>query len=149
MELFFRQIVDKDIEEIVDLMVDTYSNEPWNEKWDRETAVNKIDSFIKNNSARNFCVTNEKDKIIGVLLGFTKYFIDSKEFYIDEYFIGNNYHRKGIGKIFMEYVENILEQKGYASIVLLTTKSFPSEHFYSNIGFKTSQDTIFMYKDIR
>jgi GNAT superfamily N-acetyltransferase len=148
MELLFRQIDINDAEEIVNLMIDTYRNEPWNEKWDIETAFNKINGFIKNNSAINLCVTDKDNKIIGVLLGYTNYYIDSKEFYVDEFFIGYNYHRKGIGKSFLEYVEKELTQKGHTCMVLLTEKSYPSEYFYVNNDFKTSPNMILMYKNI-
>jgi N-acetylglutamate synthase-like GNAT family acetyltransferase len=149
MDLLFRELNIEDKEEIVDLFIETYKKEPWNENWDKEIACAKISNLLMNSSAINYCVTNNENKIIGVLLGYSNYFIDKKEYYVDEFFIDLNYHRKGIGKKFMDYVEENIKQNGHTCIVLLTKKSFPSEYFYKNIGFNTSPYMILMYKDIR
>ena len=148
MELIFRKIIMEDKEEIIDLFIDTYKKEPWNENWDKNIAKEKINDFLNNNLSENYCINNENKKIIGVLFGRRNYFIDRKELYIDEFFIDYNYQRKGIGKKFMEYIEKEIKQKGYTSIILLTKKSFPSEHFYTNSKFKISPNMVLMYKDI-
>ena len=131
MKIFFRKITLEDRDEIVDLFIEVYKNEPWNEIWDKKIARNKIEDFLNSNIAENYCVTDEDNKIIGVLLGRRQYYIDSKELYVDEYFIDTNYQNQGIGKKFMEYIEEEMKQNGYSCIILLTEKSFPSEYFYS------------------
>ena len=148
MKIFFRKITLEDQDEIVDLFIEVYKNEPWNEVWDKKIAQKKIEDFLSSNISENYCVTDGDNKIIGVLLGRRQYYIDSKELYVDEYFIDTNYQNQGIGRKFMEYIEEEMKQKGYSCIILLTEKSFPSEYFYSKIGFKTKDETIFMYKKI-
>ena len=148
MELLFRKITLGDQNEVVNLFMETYRNEPWNEIWDKNIAQNKIDDFLKSNISENYCVTDVNTKIIGILLGRRQYYIDSKELYVDEFFIDTNYQNQGIGKKFMEYIEEEMKLKRYSCIILLTEKSLPSEYFYSKIGFKTKDETIFMYKEI-
>ena len=148
MELLFRKITLGDQNEVVNLFMETYKNEPWNEIWDKNIAQNKIDDFLNSNISGNYCVTDMDTKIIGILLGRRQYYIDSKELYVDEFFIIPNYQNQGIGKKFMEYIGEEMKQKEYSCIILLTEKSLPSEYFYSKIGFKTKDETIFMYKEI-
>ena len=148
MEIIFRKITLEDQGEIVDLFINLYKNEPWNETWDKNIAQNKIDDFLNSNITENYCVTDMDNKIIGVLLGRRQYYIDGKELYVDEFFVDTNYQNQGIGKKFMEFIEEEMKQKEYSCIILLTEKSFPSEYFYSKIGFKTKDETIFMYKGI-
>jgi GNAT superfamily N-acetyltransferase len=148
MELLFRKIIYEDKEEIVDLFLETYRKEPWNENWNKEVVKKKINNLLKNNLSENFCVSNKDNKIIGVLLGYSNYFIDSKELYIDEFFIDYNHQRKGIGMKFMEYIENELKQREYSNVILLTKRSFPSEYFYTKNGFSISSNMVLMYKNI-
>ena len=135
------------INEIVELYIETYKKEPWNENWEKDIAENKIRDAIENNLAENYCIKND-NKIIGIMFGHRCYFIDKKELYIDEYFIDYNYQRKGIGKYFLECIENDIKQKNYSNMVLLTKKAFPSELFYKNNGFLTSPNMILMYKEV-
>jgi N-acetylglutamate synthase-like GNAT family acetyltransferase len=148
MELFFRKIISEDKEEIVNLFLETYKKEPWNENWNNEIAQKRINNLLENNSSENYCVVNKDNKIIGVMPGYSNYFIDRKELYIDEFFIDYDYQRKGIGMQFMDYIENEIRQKEYSGIILLTKRSFQSEYFYTKNGFGISSDMVLMYKNI-
>jgi ribosomal protein S18 acetylase RimI-like enzyme len=149
MDLFFRNIVFEDKDEIVDLFMETYKKDPWKENWVKETAEEKINDLINNNTSENYCIINKKDnKIIGVMFGRRNYFIDKKELYIDEFFIDYAFQRKGIGKYLLENVEKEIKNKNYSSIILLTKENFPSELFYIKNNFKKSYDMRLFYKPI-
>jgi len=147
MDFIIRKITIDDIDEITELYVNTYKQEPWNENWSKEVAMEKIKDAIENNNGENYCI-NKENKIIGVMFGRRNYFIDKKELYIDDYFIEYNNQRKGIGKYFLEYIEKDLKNKNYSSMILLTRKSFPSELFYKKNGFGTVPNMILMHKTI-
>jgi len=148
MDFIIRKPIIDNIDEITELYIEIYRQEPWNENWKKEIANEKIKDAIKNNNAENYCI-NMDNRIIGVMFGRRNYFIDKKELYIDEYFIDYNNQRKGIGKYFLKNIETDLKQKNYSSIILLTKKAFPSELFYRNNGFWTSQNLILMCKGIQ
>jgi len=147
MSLIIKEITLDVIDEITDLYLETYKKEPWNENWKKETAIEKFKGFIEDSTTENYCIY-DNNRIIGAMLSRRQYFIDSKELYIDEFFIENNNQRKGIGKYFFEYIEKDIKKKNYSCMVLLTKRAFPGEFFYINNGFDISQDTIFMYKEI-
>jgi len=149
MELLFRKITSEDTEEIVNLFIETFKREPWNEHWNKEAAQEKINWLININLSEKYCVTDKNNKIIGVLLGYGNYHIDRIELYIEDFFIDNNYQRKGIGKKLMEYVEKEMKLKNYSSIILLTKRTFPSEYFYINNDFKILPKMILMHKHIK
>jgi len=148
MDLIIKEITIEDIDVITELYIETYKKEPWNENWKKEIAKERIRDFIENNTAENYCIYNE-DRIIGAMFARRNYFKDRKELYIDEFFIEYGNQRKGIGKIFMEYIEKDIKQKNYSSMVLITKKAFPSELFYQNIGFSISPNMILLYKGIK
>ena len=147
MNLIIKRITIEDIDEITELYIETYKKEPWNENWKKEIAKEKFKDFIEDNTTENYCICNN-NRIIGAMLARRNYYIDKKELYIDEFFIGHNNQRKGIGKYFMEYIEKDIKQKNYSTMILLTEKAFPSELFYKNNGFSTSANTILMYKGV-
>jgi len=148
MDYIIRKPIIDDIDEITKLYIETYKQEPWNENWKKEIAREKIKDAIENNNAENYCI-NKDNRIIGVMFGRKNYFIDKKELYIDEYLIDYNNQRKGIGKYFLGNIETDLKQKNYSNIVLLTKKTFPSELFYKENGFRTSPNMILMCKGIQ
>ena len=148
MDFIIRKISIVDIDEITELYIETYKQEPWNENWKKEIARERIKDAIENNNAENYCI-NMDNRIIGVMFGRRNYFIDRKELYIDEYFVEYKNQKKGIGKYFLEYIEKDIKQKNYSSMVLLTKKGFPSELFYKKNDFCTSPNMILMYKGIK
>jgi len=148
MDYIIRKPIIDDIDEITKLYIETYKQEPWNENWKKEIAREKIKDAIENNNAENYCI-NKDNRIIGVMFGRKNYFIDKKELYIDEYLIDYNNQRKGIGKYFLGNIETDLKQKNYSNIILLTKKTFPSELFYKENGFRTSPNMILMCKGIQ
>ena len=147
MELTIRKIAIADIDEITELYIDTYKREPWNETWKKEIAREKIKDAIECNIAENYCILKD-NKIIGAMFAKRNYHTSGKELYIDEFFIGYNNQRKGIGKYFLEYIEKDMKKKKYSAIILLTGKDLPSELFYKKNGFRISPRIIFMVKDI-
>jgi aminoglycoside 6'-N-acetyltransferase I len=147
MDFIIRKPIIDNIDEITELYIETYKQEPWNENWKREIARERIKDAVENNNAENYCINND-NRIIGVMFGRRNYYIDKKELYIDEYLIDYNNQRKGIGKYFLIKIETDLKQKNYSNIVLLTKKSFPSELFYKKNGFWTSPNMILMCKGI-
>jgi GNAT superfamily N-acetyltransferase len=147
MDFIIKEITNDDIDEITELYIETYRQEPWNETWKKDIAKERIRDAIECNNTENYSI-NKDNRIIGVMFGRRNYFIDRKELYIDEYFIEYNNQRKGIGKYFLEYIEKDLKQKNYSNMILLTKKAFPSELFYKKNGFWTSPNMILMYKGI-
>jgi hypothetical protein len=56
MELKIRKPAIDDIDEIIELYIDTYKREPWNENWKKETAREKIKDAIESNLAEKSCI---------------------------------------------------------------------------------------------
>jgi len=147
MKFNIREISNKDIEKITQLYIDTYKEDPWNEKWEYYNAKNKINGFLTKEHGENYCIL-DNNEIIGVMFGHGNFCQNFKELFIDEFFIKHSLQRKGIGNYFLEFIEKEFKQKGYASMALLTMRSYPSELFYSKNGFFTIPDMVLMVKDI-
>ena len=132
------------IDECVDLYMETYSKEPWNESWESK---DEIISFYKNHCANNYFLgfVAMKDKnIVGVSVGFLKPWIKGMEYYIDDFFVSSGYQRQGLGSKFMNEIKDELIKKNIHAIILSTERDYPSHKFYEKIGFNVLQDTVFL-----
>jgi len=51
-------------------------------------------------------------------------------------FIDSNYHRKGYGKMLMEYWEADMKLQGYGMLLTSTQVNETAQHFYRKLGYK-------------
>lgn len=148
MDLIIDKIEIDDLNEIIDIFIRTYSKEPWNENWDFATLKERISAFIQNNCGINFCAKDPKGKIVGVMFGRKNYWIKSKEYFIDEFFVDYLFQNLSIGHFMIEEVSKIIRNDGYSCFILNTEKGFPCEKFYLKNKFIRKESNIFMYKEI-
>ncbi len=148
MSLIVRKIIYQDLEEIFEVFSRTYSKEPWNEVWDASTLRERISDFILCNTGISFCAIDTNGNIVGVMFGRRNYWINSKEYFIDEFFVDYQKQNKGIGHFMINEVSNMIKAEGYSCIILNTEKGFPCEKFYLKNGFHQKESNIFMYKEI-
>ena len=135
-----------DLDVIIEIFIRTYSKEPWNEEWDYATLKERIMDFILNNTGLNYCAIDKEGKILGVMFGRRNYWIKSKEYFIDEFFIDYKLQNKGIGHFMINEVSKIIQKNGYSCMILNTEKGFPCEKFYLKNGFVQKESNIFIYK---
>ena len=75
-------------------------------------------------------LTDETDKVIGVLNAYTAY----SEVYIDDMWVHKSYRGKGCGKQLIQTLEDHFESKGFNNINLVTS-AFNAPGFYEKCGF--------------
>ena len=116
-------------QEILQLYVNTFNAEPWNEKWTLETANMRINDYLKNPMAMAY--EGQLDgKCVGFLMGYSTSFLGMREFYIEDFVITTELQRMGLGTEMLSFVQKDLSNRGINSITLLTEKELPSEKFY-------------------
>ena len=85
-----RKISKSDLEELAKLMVSVYNTPPWNNKWTVETALESLTDisdfpkFFGN-------VIVDGNKIIGAIIDHIRRYGSESTFYIDEFFISEEY----------------------------------------------------------
>ena len=135
------------LEEVIEIYVETYSQEPWNEPWTLEMADKKINTYLKNPNAKSY-ISIIDGKVVGFIMGHINYYLDQCEFSIEEFIIKKEYQGKGIGTKMLNYVEEDLKKIGIDGIILLTGSGFPSEKFYEKNKFRKLDRVIVMKKDL-
>ncbi|WP_057763114.1 GNAT family N-acetyltransferase [Cytobacillus praedii] len=134
------------LHECVDLFIDTFSNEPWNDVYEsKNQVVDFFENYMKNNYFIGY-VLKTGDELVGLSLGAKKPCLKGMEYYIDQFCVSEKFQGQGVGSIFLELIETDIKNQDINTIVLTTSKGFPSEKFYIKNGFKVSDNAILLAK---
>lgn len=136
MELKVIKLTEKYLEESVDLFIDTFSREPWNDEYDsREQVKDFFINHMRNNYFLGYIGLID-EKIVALSLGMKKPWICGMEYYIDEFCISYDFQGKGIGSSFLKDIEELLIDEKVEGMILNTERDYPSCNFYEKNGFK-------------
>lgn len=123
-----------DITACVEIYIDAYSKDPWNEKYDFTSVYQYIHKYLKLNSFLGF-VLIMNDEVIGEILGLIMPTTSCDYYRIEDFCISPKYQNEGIGSKFIELIKEHLKDKSLDSIILNTNFNFPSFSFYKKNGF--------------
>lgn len=134
------------IEECVEVFIDTFTKEPWNDVYDSRQQV--VD-FFRNHMLNNYFlgyVGMENNKIVAISIGIKKPWINGMEYYIDEFCISHKMQGKGLGSYFLSKIEKDIKKLNLNGIILNTEEGYPSHKFYEKNGFKVLEGLIVLGK---
>jgi len=84
-QLTVKKLEEYMIDECVELYMDTFSKEPWNDEYEsRQQVVDFFKNHIKNNYFLGYVAIMD-EKIIALSIGMKKPWIKGMEYYIDEF----------------------------------------------------------------
>lgn len=132
----------------INLLLNVFSNEPWNDNWTFEGAEKYLLDYIETPGFKGF-VAEEENKIKGFIFGFRKRWWQGDEFYVNEMCVEIREQRNGIGTKLIKYLEASLITEGIENITLLTNRGIPAEEFYKKNGFSEIDRIIFLHKEIK
>lgn len=134
------------LDECVDLFIDTFSKEPWNDVYESR---NQVMTFFVNHFNNNYFigyVALLEEKPVALCIGMKKPWINGFEYYIDEFCVSYEMQGRGIGSRFLKAIEEDIKAQGMNAILLNTERNYPSHRFYEKNGFKTIEDLIILVK---
>ena len=108
----------KDFLEIAKILVDESSKKPYNENYNLKMGIKKIIELSK----KELYVAKTQREIIGFIASNITS-DDRKKAYIDELWLKARYHRNGIGKILVKFVEKLYKQKKVKIIRLVAKRN--------------------------
>lgn len=143
-----KKICKEDIEELVDIYINTFSKEPWYDEFnDRNLVVKFFNNHLNNNYFIGYILLLDNN-IIGMSLGMKKPWENGMEYYIDQFLINYEYQNKGYGKYFLKEIEKDLKKLKINGILLNTERDFLSYDFYVKNGFSDFKDLSVLGKEI-
>ncbi|MEG1709991.1 MAG: GNAT family N-acetyltransferase [Acinetobacter sp.] len=126
----------------VDLFIDTFSKEPWNDVYDsKKQVVDFFENHIKNNYFVGY-VLKDDDDVVALSIGSKKPWIKGMEYYIDQLCVKADMQGLGIGSQFLRLICEDIKLQGMNAIILNTEKGFPSEKFYLKNGFTALDELV-------
>lgn len=146
MELKVTKLSKEYLEQCVDLFIDTFSREPWNDEYDsRQQVKDFFINHMKNNYFLGYIGLID-NKVAALSIGMKKPWICGLEYYIDEFCVSHDFQGKGVGSLFLKNVEELLSDENVEGMILNTEREYPSYKFYIKNGFKVLGDLIVLGK---
>lgn len=134
------------IEECVDLFIDVFTKDPWNDTYSsRGQVMDFFQNYIDNNYFIGY-VLKKQNRIIAMSIGMKKPWINGMEYYIDQFCVKTDLQGQGIGSRFLKLIESEIKTEKMNAIILNTDRGFPSEKFYLKNGFKPVDDLVTLTK---
>lgn len=145
-DLTLIEIDEINIDDCVNLFIDTFTKEPWYDVYDsRDQVVMYFNNHYENNYFVGYAAMLDK-KMVALSIGTKKPWIKGFEYYIDQFCVSYEMQGKGIGSWFIKAIENDINNKGMNGIILNTEKNYPACKFYENNGFKLLGDLVVLGK---
>lgn len=140
----YRQYDEDDLDAVVDVFLEAFSGEPWNEKWpSREHVRTYLSETIAIPTFRGH-VACDGSAVIGASLGHLRSWWEGTECFIVEFFVSPTRQGEGIGSALLDHVRRELTAEAVSTITLLTKRATPAERFYQRHGFKGEESFVFM-----
>ena len=147
-EMDIRLFEKKDLLKCTDTFIDVFNQEPWNDEWVKETALQYLVDFTHTPGFNGIVATYE-DEIIGFIFGTRKHWWSGDEFFINEMCVRIDNQKSGVGTKMMEYLIKKLETDGVSTITLLTDRGIPAEDFYKKHGFTEIERLMFLSRAVK
>ncbi|HFU3729276.1 TPA: GNAT family N-acetyltransferase [Streptococcus suis] len=143
-----KELTVADLEMVKQLFLSVFSQDPWNDDWSDEEQLDRyIGDLLAHPRALCFGLFDQK-KLIGLSLGYIRYWYEGTEYRIEELCISRHYQGRGIGQDFLKRIEEQLERRQIVHILLQTERNLPAFSFYEKNGFRALEEDVTMVKKV-
>ncbi|MDQ0242797.1 ribosomal protein S18 acetylase RimI-like enzyme [Bacillus fengqiuensis] len=133
--------------EYIRLYASVFNEEPWNEHWTEQAALERLEDFMNTPKFSGFLLYDEGE-LVGAIVGHGRVVMDRLSFYVGDFFIKGNQQGKGYGKRLLRHLETDLKTKGFHRVTLLTMADSPAETFYEKQGYEVNNGRVIMGKSL-
>lgn len=127
----------------VQVFLNAFGGEPWNEPWTQESAEKRLSQFMDTGSFFGLEL-QEEDDVVAFILGQHEQYYDGPRFYIQEFCCGKQ--GGGYGTKLLTELEAQLKRQGIVRTYLMTIHGDATEGYYQRRGYTTDPENIWMYK---
>jgi GNAT superfamily N-acetyltransferase len=140
-------VTHENLEDCISVFIKAYNQTPWNYQWTFEKAKQYLSEYLNSASFVGF-IMYDQQKAVGAIFGHTKTWWTNKQLMVDEFFISAEKQRRGYGKKLMEYCNQYARAQQVELLILMTNKYMPAYKFYNTIGYTTTEQYVFMFKQL-
>ncbi|MFD0824462.1 GNAT family N-acetyltransferase [Neobacillus sp. M.A.Huq-85] len=138
--------IDK-IEQCIELYINVFNSEPWNENWTYLTTKERLTDLLHTPKFLGFLLY-DNGNLIGFIAGNSKKAYTGLTFYLAELCINNKIQGKGYGSKLLLCLEDELKKRGIQSLYLLTAYGGLAESFYLKNDYEINKNRIVMKKNL-
>ncbi len=135
------------IEQCVELYINFFKKEPWNETWTDRDAKERLTDLMHTPKCLGYLLY-ENDALIGFIAGNSKQSYTGFTFYLAEFCISNQIQGKSYGSKLLLYLEDELKKRDISSLYLLTANGGLAEAFYLKNNYTINENRIVIKKDL-
>lgn len=137
-----KDLLDLVIKEYID-----YYNEFEEGIWTYDLAYKKITQIMTIEDS--LCLVQyDGDRPVGFLMAYYMTYDDLVGLFIDEILIFKDQHRKGYGRAFMTYVQDLAKKDGASMVELISVNDRAHLKFYRSLGYYKADNLVLMGKDL-
>lgn len=133
------------MEQCIELYINVFNSEPWNETWTYQTAKERLTDLLQTPKFLGFLLY-ENGNLIGFIAGNSKKTYKGLTFYLAELCVNNQIQGKGYGSKLLLCLEDELKKRDIQSLYLLTANGGLAEAFYLKNGYSKNDNRIVMKK---
>ncbi|PMC37836.1 GNAT family N-acetyltransferase [Bacillus sp. UMB0899] len=134
------------MEQCIELYMNVFNSEPWNEKWTYEVTRERLTDLLHTPKFLGFLLY-DNGNLIGFIAGNSKKTYKGLTFYLAELCINNQTQGKGYGSKLLLYLEDELKKRHIQSLYLLTANGGLAEAFYLKNDYTLNENRIVMKKN--
>jgi aminoglycoside 6'-N-acetyltransferase I len=138
-----RKIEENDLPILAELFVSVFNQEPWNENWNVDWALERLTFIFKSYRFYGY-VAEEGDIPIGAIFSRIGSYMGELELEIMENFVSRNEQRKGVGAALMNSLKSQAGRENIVCFVLQTDKTTFAKDFYHKYGFQAHEENLLM-----
>ncbi|HEM3569456.1 GNAT family N-acetyltransferase [Streptococcus suis] len=143
-----KELTVADLEMVKQLFLSVFSQEPWNDDWSDEEQLDRyIGDLLAHSRALCFGLFDQ-EKLIGLSLGYIRYWYEGTEYRIDELCISRDYRGQGHGASLLDDIEKQLADRKIVHILLQTERNLSAYSFYKKCGFRSLEEDVTMVKKV-
>ena len=142
--MIIKKILKSDLKDLARLMVSVYNAPPWNDKWTEETAFESLVTLLEFPTFYGNIIVDE-DRIIGAIMGHTRRYATETTYYIDEFFVSEEYRRQGVASNLYKSTIDELKKLGVNGAFFTTLRDTPAYNFYIKMGAWDLSDSACFY----
>lgn len=141
-----RKLSNSDINLCSEILIEAYSQEPYNEKFDKVYALEYIKQKYEVCKNTSF-VAEVEGRVIGFIFWQISSWGDGKQAVLEEIVVRFSHQGKGVGTELFKYSDNIIKKLGIKSSMLWAKKDSNIIRFHQKNGFAIAEDYVVMFKN--
>ncbi len=145
MELIYKEMTIEDLDEIIEMYIETFNAPPWNDKWTYETVHLRLSQMINVQDFYGLCVYHQ-EKLSGIALGSMEQYYDGVRFNFKEFCVRNHLRGYGLGTKLLNELETRLTSMGVYEIMFYTLRHESAQGFYEKRGYSEIKELVIMNK---